>query len=87
MAALGFTYKSMNDLATEKWMKNYEECRAFFENHGHFPTYKENAKLSGWARMWWKNTYLKNSSLHQEKADMLLKIGFNPPKQEDNEQD
>lgn len=87
LAALGFAYKSMNDLATEKWMKNYEECKVFFEEHGHFPTYKQNAKLNSWARMWWKSTYLKNPSLHQAKADMLINIAFNPPKKEDNEQD
>lgn len=29
-----------------------------------------------WTMGWWKNTYLKNPELHQEKADMLLAIGF-----------
>ena len=57
-------------------MKNYLQCKAFFEVHGHFPKQKENKRLYGWAYQWWKNVYLKNPELYQDKADMLISIGF-----------
>ena len=64
------------DLSNADWDKNYAEAKAFFEEHGHFPTQKENKILNRWAMQWWRNSYLKNSELHQKKADMVTGIGF-----------
>jgi len=64
------------DLSNADWDKNYAEAKAFFEEYGHFPTEKENKRLYGWVRNWWKRTYLKNPEINKEKADMLTAIGF-----------
>ena len=37
---------------------------------------KDNEKLIRWLYRWYKETYLKNPGLHQEKLDMLKNIGF-----------
>ena len=76
LIAIGFVYQLMDDRNEKLWMKNYEEAKAFFVEHGRFPTHKENKKLYSWARQWWVNTYPKNPTLHQEKADMLIAVGF-----------
>ena len=76
LTAIGFKYQSKDDRYDEMWMLNYKECKAFFNEHGHFPTQKENKSLNGWARDWWTRVYLKNPEKHQEKADMLTAIGF-----------
>ena len=73
---IGFIFQTVEEYYDKKWWKNYAEAKAFFEEHGHFPTKKENVRLYSWARNWWKRTYLKNPELHQEKADMLTAIGF-----------
>lgn len=64
------------DLANAGFDANYAEAKAFFEQHGHFPSQKENKRLNQWGRIWWRNIYLKNMELYQEKADMLTAIGF-----------
>lgn len=69
LIAIGF-----NDMGV--WGKRYQEARAFFDTHGHFPLHKENASVNNWARQWWTETYLKNPQLHQQKADLLTSIGF-----------
>lgn len=85
LAAIGFSYRSAEDFSSERWMKNYLQCKEFFEKNGRFPTYKDVPRLNGWVRMWWKNTYLKNPVANKEKAEMLMAIGFNPNKSEDDE--
>ena len=64
------------DLSNADWDKNYAEAKAFYEEHGHFPTYKVNKRIVNWGGAWWRNNYLKNPVLHQEKAEMLTAIGF-----------
>ena len=76
LTAIGFVYQLVDERNGKLWMKNYAEAQVFFEEHGHFPKQKENKKLYGWAYQWWKNTYLKNPELYQDKADMLISIGF-----------
>ena len=76
LTAIGFTYQSMDDRNHKFFMKNYAEAKAFYDEHGHFPTKKENARLNRWARRWWRNIYQGNRNLHQEKADMLIAIEF-----------
>ena len=66
----------MKQLHDEQWMKNYLQCKSFFERHGHFPKETEDKRLRSWAKSWWTRSYLKNPQLHQEKADMLTAIGF-----------
>ena len=58
------------------WFDCYVEARTFIEVHGHFPTQKVGRRLNGWAMNWWRNIYLKNPELYQDKADMLRAIGF-----------
>lgn len=62
--------------AIQALIDNNADAKVFFNEHGHFPTQKDSCRLNSWARYWWKNTYLKNGKLHQNKADMLLAIGF-----------
>ena len=76
LTAIGFMYKSSDEMWNSKFIKNYEEAKAFFEEHGYFPSYKENIRLYSWVRAWWTRTYLKSPEQHQDKADMLLAIGF-----------
>ena len=76
LKAIGFEYQTSKERNDSLWMKNYNECRAFVDKYGHFPTQKENKKLNVWAMTWWKRTYLKNTGKHQKKADMLTDIGF-----------
>ena len=76
LTAIGFEYRTAEVAIDKLFVKNYQEAKAFFEEHGHFPTKKENSKLNGWARNWWRNNYLMNPELHQEKADNLTAIGF-----------
>ena len=71
-----FVYQSKDEFFDKKWWKNYEEAKAFFDEYGHLPTEKENRLLYGWAKQWWRNVYLKNPGMYQEKADMLTAIGF-----------
>ena len=76
LTSLGFIYQSADELNDIKWMKNYEECKVFFDEYGHFPKYSENKRLYRWARKWWKESFFKNPKKHQDKADMLTAIGF-----------
>ena len=76
LSDIGFKYLNKNEFDEKRWMKNFEDAKAFFEVHGHFPTRKENERLYAWAGNWWRKIYLKNPELHQEKADMLITIGF-----------
>ena len=76
LTAIGYEYKTVDEINDGKWLECYKEAKAFFEEHGHFPTKKENVRLYRWAWRWWKDTYLKNPGLHQEKLDMLKNIGF-----------
>ena len=79
LTAIGFKpieHKKKSQLHEEMWMKNYEECKAFFDEHGRFPTIKENSHLYQWAKQWWILSYLKNPEQHQEKADMLNGVGY-----------
>lgn len=76
LMSIGFKYQIMEEVWNRKFMKNYAEAKEFFEKHGHFPTQNENRKLNHWASSWWKRTYVNNPGMHQEKADMLLAIGF-----------
>lgn len=69
---IGFEIKLDND----KWMNNFEEAKAFFEEHGHFPSAKEKVKLYNWAKQWWVLSYLNNPETNQRKADMLASIGY-----------
>ena len=76
LIAIGFDFQSANDRNEKLWMKNYDECKTFFEENEHFPKRTENKKLNNWARHWWRVTYLKNPEINQEKARMLEAIGF-----------
>lgn len=79
LKAIGFVPKepkSINQLHDEQWYRNYNEAKAFFKEHGHFPTSKEDKKVYQWAKQWWFLSYLKNPEIHQEKADMLNGIGY-----------
>lgn len=64
------------DLSNADWDANNAEAKAFYDEHRHFPTKKENPILRKWAVQWWIITYLKNTELHQIKAEMLMAIGF-----------
>ena len=76
LTTVGYTYQTFDEKCDKVWMKLYTEVKTFYEEHRHFPTSKENKKLYTWAKQWWKNTYLKSPEMHQEKANMLLAIGF-----------
>ena len=76
LTSIGFEYQSKADQFDGIFMKNYEEAKSFFEEHGHFPTEKECEKLYAWAGNWWRSSYLKSSEKYQEKAEMLIAIGF-----------
>ena len=76
LSSIGFKYLNKNEYNENRWIKNYEKCKLFFEEHGRFPLKKENERLYAWAGSWWRNRYLKNPSVLQPKADMLKAIGF-----------
>lgn len=79
LTAIGFKpieHKKKSQLHEEMWMKNYLQCKEFFDEHGRFPTIKENSHLYQWAKQWWILSYLKNPEQHQEKADMLNGVGY-----------
>ena len=79
LLAIGFVpkeAKSMKQLHDELWMKNYLRCKEFFDEHGHFPTIKEDSHLYQWAKQWWILSYLKNPEKYQEKADKLVEVGY-----------
>ena len=61
-----------NNQKTSAWDKNYEEAKAFYEEHGHFPTYRENRKLRQWALVF----HHKYHGLQKEKFRKLKAIGF-----------
>ena len=56
-----------------KWMDCYQEAKAFYEEHGRFPSRRENPRLHVWAMQWW---YGKETGKSQERARMLEEIGF-----------
>ena len=58
------------------WNNNYAEAKAFFDEYGRFPSYKENQKLYNWANNWIKYYYLNNPEQYQQKAEMLTAVGF-----------
>ena len=64
------------DLANAGFDANYAEAKAFFDEHGHFPTQKEKYYIWKWAYSWWVNTYLQNQTKYKEKACKLTDIGF-----------
>lgn len=68
--------KKPNRFNEERWMSNYSEALQYYKDTGGFPLQKDNLKLHQWASYWWRNVYLKNPELHQNKADMLTDIGF-----------
>jgi len=76
LTSIGYAYRSATKRNEDVWMTNYLEAKAFFDKHGHFPTFSEIEKSKKWARQWWNNIYLKNPAEHQQKAEMLLSIGF-----------
>ncbi len=76
LMAIGFVYRSAKDRTDELWMKNYKEAKDFYDKNGHFPIWKERKSLNSWAVKWWRENYLKNPVLQQEKAGMLKTIGF-----------
>ena len=86
LSQLGFRYKSNIEVADERWYANYTLAKDFFDKHGRFPLYKEDTKIHSWARMWWKNSYLKNPVANEEKAQKLRNIGYKSHKPEDDEQ-
>ena len=57
------------------WNNNYAEAKAFYDEHGHFPTHKENRKIRQWANVWWH----KYSEQNPDKLQMLFNIGFQAP--------
>ena len=58
------------------WFNNYSMAKEFFDTHGHFPTHKENHKIYQWVIQWWSRTYLTNPQQHQDRAQMLVDIGY-----------
>ena len=73
---IGFKYQTVDEMNDKKFMENYKEAKLFYDEYGHFPTHTESKRISLWAKCWWVRTYLKNQELYQEKADMLIAIGF-----------
>ena len=76
LADIGYVYQTAEQHNNKVWMKNYEEAKAFFEEHGRFPAYSENRKIQAWACQWWRNAYLMNPEKNAIKASMLETIGF-----------
>ena len=76
LLSIGFQYKSKEDMDNEAWMKNYEECNAFYEEHGYFPTKMTGNRLYAWAMNWFRKNGLKNPQIHDEKIRLLRQIGF-----------
>ena len=72
LIAIGFVYKSIEDRYDVMWMKNYEKAKIFFDEHGYFPTKKENSSLIAWANNWVK----KSSNKFPEKLTLLKSIGY-----------
>lgn len=54
------------------WNARYEEAKRFYEEHGHFPSFEENRRISSWAFRWMK----ANSDEDKQKAKMLCDIGW-----------
>lgn len=75
---LGFVYQNSVEKNQNQWMQNYIKAKAFFDEHGHFPTNSQQRKLCDWAKNWWRINYLKNPEINKEKAEMLTAIGFVP---------
>lgn len=73
---IGFEHKTKIDINYTRWYPNYLKCQNFVNEYGRFPSYKDNEKLIRWLYRWYKETYLKNPVLHQEKLDLLIEIGF-----------
>ena len=69
---IGFIYKNGRDFYEQLWYRNFEEAKAFFNEHGHFPTFTENRKLRSWVRSWWKI----GSTKHPDKVKLLAEIGY-----------
>lgn len=76
LKTIGFEHRTLDDYADMKWMKNYEECKAFYEEHGRFPTNKDSHRLYAWVTYWYTYSYQMKPERNQEKADMLAAIGF-----------
>ena len=60
------------NLNMSAWDKNYQEAKAFFEEHGHFPKYRENRRLRQWALVF----HHKYQGTQLERFRMLKEIGF-----------
>lgn len=69
---IGFKYRSGKELHDNMWMKNFNEAKAFYDEHGHFPTMRENKRLRSWVRVWWNSSADK----HPDKVALLKTIGY-----------
>ena len=54
------------------WQKNYAEAKAFYKEHGRFPSYKENARIRQWAAKIEKGVGLP----YRRKLEKLKAIGY-----------
>ena len=73
---LGYVYRTSQERIDKDFMANYVLAKAFFEEHGHFPSKSEFEKINKWAKQWWLETYSRNKDKYQDKAELLLAIGF-----------
>ena len=74
---IGFKYVNIDERFKIPFMKNYEKAKVFFDEHGRFPTEKDDKILHGRFISWWNRVYKKNIVKYENQAQMLRKIGFN----------
>lgn len=73
---IGYRYICKDERFKAFFIKNYKEAKAFFEEHGHFPTQRENKTLNQRFTSWWCRIYLRNPYKYEEQAQMLRNIGY-----------
>ena len=73
LESIGFTLKTGDDIRQDAWLDKYQQCKAFFDEHGHFPG-KRDGRLWLWAYTWYRDS----SHRYPERVKMLEAIGFTP---------
>ena len=76
LAEIGYVYQTTKEWNEKYWNNNYQVCKTFFDEHGHFPTAKENKRIHDWAGNWWR----RSSAKHPDRVSLLKEIGFKPKK-------
>ena len=69
---IGFQYRTKSQMIEQTWWRNYDKLKAFYEQHGHSPSWTEEEYLHYWAITWLRNKGKDNP----DKVKLLANIGY-----------